>query len=477
MNILGFEVSRDDMMKAFAAIIVIAFVLEGIAINQQNATTSGTKTTTASSLETFVGTGTGNATIVSYDPGLIVTGDNYTDAEIASLEKEGIVSYSSKSSDGTIVSLSSRTALPEVVSRLLAANATLIYDYASVTFSNVKVQGTGFTRNVSAQTLRVPLQPYYEIGDTLSATFQAQVQDGQLVYVPGLQLAPEAEGIAYVKPASLSITGEFLMGQVPWSMRNSINQSALTDAFKGYNVTYKKRSYVYFETQPTSAQAQQLTTSLPTYALAYQSGIMSIAGQFNDTGKITSDMAAYGLVPVFSPSLIEIRGGEGIGNATAKVLNISGIEGNFTNEYDISATLPSTIAANGKNYTLPQNIVSLQAEAPPRNTSLVEMLYMPQGRVITSVLSAQLVVPIPAVIPNATASFPPANSTAVNSTIAANATNPAEANASPAPANVATPPAANPSQASANATNPASLPPAANASPSNGTLSPPSVPA
>lgn len=393
--VFGINLSKNDKLKLFALAVALFFIFEIYSINSQyRAGTTGADGS-AIDIDNFDGLGSANATILSWDPGLLVSGEDSAKLEIEALKKDGLISYSSEGSEGTIVTLSGRTAFPEVVRRLLGANATLT-GYASVSLSNIRVQGNDVGRNVSSETFRFRLPPVFEPGDTVGATFQARVENGKLVAVGDLQFAPQQPLTAIVAPVSLRVKDEFYQAQVQWNERNAYSQGTISDLIgTGYNATYRKRAAITFDPALTQAQVATLAGSLPQYAISLQAGALVVASGFNDTQRASEDLGTLGLNPVFLPSIIEIvpnaPGNESYAYVLEKLAGVLGNDTKLQRAYTIEATLPGTIEAEGRNYTMPQATLDIGSASLPTDGSMVALLFTPMGRMVVGIDRAQIV--------------------------------------------------------------------------------------
>jgi hypothetical protein len=392
MNILGKEIARNELLKWFAIAIVAFFILETFAIYSQYSSSGGTGSAGATSLDNFVGTATGNATVISYDPGIIVSGGASADAAIEALKNDGMVAFSSKGPDGTVVSLSSRSYMQQAVSRLLAANAT-VSGYASVAVNNIRVEGTGISRNVSSKTMRIALQPVYDPGDVLQVSFPAQVENGEMTGWGQVQVAPQQPVSVVVSLENVTVKGEYYQGTVPWEQRTVINASDLGAKLgSGYNVSFRRINTIGFDPLPNSTQSSNLSSNLPAYVTGYQAGRISVAAQFNDSAKIKSDMAAFGLNPAFSPSVLEIRqtGSGSVEGVQADVFAAIGLNLTFSKTFEIGAILPATVIGNGENYTLTQRNLTLASPVEPTGSEMAVIQFTPIGRLAGAIERAQL---------------------------------------------------------------------------------------
>ncbi|GEM_PF-5650115 len=391
----GINLSKNDWLKLVAIVVVLAFVFEGFAINSQNSAANGAGGTGSSDLDNFVGDASGNATILSWDPGLVVSGGEGTADEIALMKKEGLVAYATESADGTVLSLSGKSAFADTARRLLSANAT-VFGYASVSLDNVRVIGNGIARNVSSETFRFRLSPVFDAGDSFPVKFQAQVTNGRMVAVGSLQLsAPEPEATV-VEPVSLSIKGETFVAAVPWERRNEFSASTFNAALgAGYNATYKKRSAVLFDPALTAEGSGRLAGALPTYAISLQGGSMAVVSSFTDREKIIQDMGKLGLSPLFQDSAVEISvfnaSNRTLGDVSEKLSLILGENFSMAKTYQIEAVLPNIVMAESGNYSLSSTKLTLTSNSAPTNGSLVAIRFTRLGRSIIGIERAQLV--------------------------------------------------------------------------------------
>lgn len=382
---LGIKLSKTDIAKIFAVGIVLVFVIQILVGYLPNAGRSGGDgSQSPTSYDTFDGTGTANGTVTSWDPVLIVIGDDARiAAEISKLKGEGLVTYSSAAQGATVVNLASAKDVSAVAIRLLSDNATVLGD-ASVSLSNIKVAGADFQRDVPPTTFRYRMPPMFEVGDTMALSFNAKVVNGQMYTVSNLALPTPEPLISIAHPDSVRVVGEFYRANVPWESRNALNQQMVAGTFGKYgNATYKVRSFIGVTPDFSSAQGQQLANALPNYALGAQQNIMPVVRGFNDSARAKADLAKYGMTGDFPPAVIEIRPKDGkldIGELNDVMNGTYGMNVTFGRQYDVEITIPAKVPYGGAEYTLLNNTMMATAARLPSSSALSAFRFTPYGR-------------------------------------------------------------------------------------------------
>jgi len=383
----GINLSKTDIAKIFAVGIVLVFVVEILFMYMPSSSRGSVAPgdgTVPTSFDTFDGAGTANGTIASYDPILIVVGeDARIAAEISKLKKEGLVTYSSQAQGATIINLASAKDVTGISLRLIGANATVLGD-VSISMSNIKVAGADFQRDVPSSTFRYRMPPIFEVGDVIPLSFSAKVVNGQMYTVSNLALPSPEPIITIARPESVVVKAESYRANVPWESRNSMNQQALQGAFGKYgNVTYKLRSFIGITPDAGTAQGQQLSNALPNYALGLQQNILSIVRGYNNSAQVRADLAQYGIEGDFPPSIIEIRPKEGtlsLADLNGAMNSTYGTSYTFQKQYDVEITLPQKVAYGGVEYSLLNSTMMASASRLPSKTALSAFRFTPYGR-------------------------------------------------------------------------------------------------
>lgn len=395
----GINLSKEDIIRIFAVLVVVAFVFEIIAFNQpQNVnrgSASGTSTNaTGSNLDNFQGNAVGNITVVSWDPALIVLNENeITLKEIEAMKAEGLVAYSSNTSQGLILTLAQKKAFAEVAARIYATNATALADTAG-SVSGAKVQGDGFVRSAQGGTFTFRLPPLFEQGDVFEAVFPALVQNGKIVAVGNAEPTVQPSVSALFAPEKMNVSSRYYVLQVPWELRNSVNSTELSAALGGANVSVKKRSMIQFDSSTSQEKIAALSSNLPSYALSFQQNSISVPGGFVDRQKAEDDLYSRGVKAVFPNSTVQISGVKGMEPNLTLIAQEAAKYGmgnaTITPAYVIAVTLPKKIDVEGKNYTTVLRELEFPSQSEPIDGAMIGIVFTPYGRAIDTIEKIQL---------------------------------------------------------------------------------------
>ncbi|MFA4982996.1 MAG: hypothetical protein WC588_02145 [Candidatus Micrarchaeia archaeon] len=345
---------KSDWYKIGAIVIVVAFVVEAFALGMMNSNGNDSGSSGAVAATELSGTASANVTVARYEPYLIVDGEKSAiDAVKSMLVEKGDATYAIASGESVIVSLKSSKSVPSAAAEFEKANATA-YATAIISMpSSVRVQGDGITTTVdSGSSFTMRIRPVFEEGETVPASFVANVQGGQMVSIGNFNFLPNVITGAFVNATLSGAPLPSYQVMVPWESRSAGKAAALAQ-----NATYKERSFIIVPLETGSEKLQEILAQGKAFVTSAQpgTGIVSVRNDFTDISAANSTLSSLGVSAAFPPSVAAIaEGGNGSAadkaNGLLSLLEAANITASLVETNLLTVALPATFEWNGKQY-------------------------------------------------------------------------------------------------------------------------------
>lgn len=350
---------KKTIYMIIAVVVVVAFLLEQVAIGALTNPGSGNPQANASAGSSLTGRAYTNVTISGYEPYIIVSGGSPLIAEIKQqLIAEGIATYAVPSGGSWIINLeSSKSVVPSAI-RFEAANATVLAT-AMITMPETVAVASGTQIAIAEGTsFSMQMRPVYEEGSIEQAYFMAQVDNGVITGIGTLSMLPSLVKGAQAPAEVISQPEASYAVEVAWPDRASAKKAAIASG-----ASYKEKSYI---TITENATQEQLTAAAAKpYITAVQAGILSVANSFADMENSSAQLSALGLSPSFPASVASFANQSGNQSAIALLENLtaSGMNATLASQSRMKVLLPPSIEMGGRAYYLPESIRGLWLDA------------------------------------------------------------------------------------------------------------------
>ncbi|MDE1798227.1 MAG: hypothetical protein KGH63_02375 [Candidatus Micrarchaeota archaeon] len=404
------NVKPEDMNRYKIIALLVVLAVSTVALIYSGPGVSGGSSTTpadtgANAIDTFNGTASTNATLLSWDPSLVVVGSGLgLDSLVTELKDAGVVTNDVSTPDGRILRLADSADVFNLTQQLTALNLS-VYDEAVISVPDVNVVGPGIEKTVAGSTFRYTTVPIFDQGDVFPITFQAQVVNGQLYSLGSIRFDAGAPTQAEVLPLNAALNSTFWRVSVPWESRNA-NANQLQAYLPGGSfVAYKPRSYVTFSPPLSTDQLDLLSQHMPAYAVSLQPGLMGVNNNMTNRSLIIRDLAAVGLNATFPDSLMDVWAWRypneteaqwksrsfGIFNQTFPGL----VADNVTTTYRLELTLPASISDGTYTYIVTNRTLDMNSLYPPQDGYTVKLIFTPVGRRAVQFTQAEYSAPTP----------------------------------------------------------------------------------
>jgi len=398
------NITKDERNRYLTIAVILLFVFSTIAIyistpaNSGNGTPTPTPGGNANATLTFTGRGSANATLMRWDPALFVRGpDPRLNGLLANLSASGIVIKDVPQAGGHILTLSDSAQILNVTEQLVVLNVT-IQGNGVISIPSAFVQGDSINRTVSGGTFYYQDTPQFAEGDVFPIAFDAYVQGTALQYGPqNILVLPGNILDAEVAPLSVRINQTFLQTFLPWGERNLDLGQYQINLIGGDQVRPHIHSVVYFQQLLSDSQLASLNAQLPAWAAAAaEDSLIGVKVNVTNQTLIQTDLARFGITPIFPSSSIEVypyatgRNWSSIVNDTARIWNETypNITAQFTNGYKLQVTLRPTLSLNGQTYAVRTPSLLIQSNYPPMDNGTLKVSFQPQGRQIVTFTTA-----------------------------------------------------------------------------------------
>ena len=316
-------VSRDDLFKAFALVVVLAFVLgtfsyqgQGKYIDQNTATP-----TPAPAAGGILGTADSVATLYSYPDGVIaVSGSNAANdaglrQTLRNLSSQGKVAYfNSASADSVNIVLVPGANVSEIA-WMLERGFPLYTSTARAQLAlpdEIAFQTSqGIVRAPIGSRSSLQLEPLLSVGENVSIYITAMLSEGAITQMQ-VELA-ESEGVVLLNGTVGDLKNKWIAdAEVPWENRTNVNDSALgawlNSTYPNSTLIWQLRAFIAYGQNATPGQQVKLENL--SYASVVLSDFLMVNESFTDRAQAEADMRAIfgeNASVQFPPSLLSMN--------------------------------------------------------------------------------------------------------------------------------------------------------------------------
>ena len=290
---------RDTLIKVFALLLIVAFMLELFSMRSSVTSTSVTNNTVENKTTSLYGTGQALVTLASYKEYLNVfkTGkDITTNSSLNELRNIDGVGYINRRGGGLILVLDQGANAPliasEVKQRFPDLNITAVGQFYLP--PNVEFTTSQGIKNVSMNAvIEIEMQPDILPGDNVTLSLIGLVSGDSLDGAPLAKIIP-TQGEALVNATIKDLTDEYAaIAMIPWESRNAnvsgINDS-LSEEVQNLSINYTPRSYIMIAGLDSSEDAVINKIKNISYVGVVDGNLIGVSSSMNDSGKIDSDM-------------------------------------------------------------------------------------------------------------------------------------------------------------------------------------------
>ncbi len=392
------NMSKDDRQRYLVIGMIILFVFSTVAIYLFNPIGGGGGAGPippgSSNASAFSGHGIANATLLSWEPVLVVSGNSSSaNALLLQWQSDGLLTASPVMQSGSrILRLSDSKYVTSITSALLALNLS-VRGQGAISIAQAFVSGSGINRTVSGGVYTYEDTPIFEEGDVFPVSFDAYVVGTTIQSAP-INLQPLSPGSLNVEfaPLSVKLNTTFFQTYVPWENRTLKAGQYFVNLVGGDDMKYKPRSYVQTNAPITSTQRSALLAKPPAWldngnVQAYLIGVQT---NYTDSTQIRNDLAPLGITPIFPDSVMAIfpyRGNSTDAEIKARLIStwdetFPGLGQNFTIGYVLDITLPPTLIIDGQTYQIANQTSQIASDYPPMASATLKAVFQPIGHTI-----------------------------------------------------------------------------------------------
>lgn len=387
---------KQQWYVAFAVGLVLLFIIEPFAMgmlnsaNQDRGSASGSGSGSSVSL---TGNVVANATVVRYEPYLIVAGNKtLVEGVKQKLIGSGVATYAVPSGENLIINLKSSKSAVSAAAEFEKVNATAVATAVITTPNNMRVEGGGISTTVEGASFTMQIRPAYEEGAIVPVTFVANVQNGQIADIRNFAFLPDViSGVRVLASVQSLQQNEYV--QVAWENRTAAKAIVVAE-----NASYKEKSFISVQQNATKEQLDSALAAGKDYVTGVQSGIISVRNDFSDRRRAEADLGALGLQAVFPYSLASFGNASNGTNVSARVaalaekLRAAGMDAEVYSHTGIVAKLPGSFEYGGKKYSGEGIVIGVdQAEGMNGTEAWLELDFQAAGSTITRITAARQV--------------------------------------------------------------------------------------
>ncbi|MCX8175349.1 MAG: hypothetical protein N3E51_04035 [Candidatus Micrarchaeota archaeon] len=355
-----------------AVVLVLLFLIEPFAIglmsNSQKGAAQPAKQKGSLSLTGTVFT---NITIAKYQPYIIVKGrGEAVEKAKQRLLESGNATYAASSGDSLIISLRDSRLAPAAAAEFEGANATVLATALIITPPTIRVEGRGISTEAEGTSFNLQINPIFEEGSRVGATFTAAVEGGEVVGIGNFYPLPELLRGIEVEAELLPSQPESYEIEVRWEDRAKARELA-----SSLGASYREKSYIL--TSPNASQQQLEAMKAKEYVTGVRPGLISVRNNFTNSTKAGQDLSSAGLEYELPPSVATLPNGsskQDYESALAR-LEEAGINAWLSAKSTLAAKLPPFIEAGGKRYKAQGIGIETEKTAPlPSNATSVRLI-------------------------------------------------------------------------------------------------------
>ncbi|MEM3690247.1 MAG: hypothetical protein QXZ40_00770 [Candidatus Micrarchaeia archaeon] len=289
---------RDTLIKLFALLLIVAFILEMFAV-RSSVTTSPTDSSNATKEQSVYGAGNATATLISYSDYLTVFksgADISNNSTLEELKRINGVGYINRH-EGTLVLVLEYGANASQIAREVKERFPDLNVTARALFSlppEVKFVTAMGERNVSFSTLiSIEIEPEFNVGENVTLSLVGLVRGNVFEGTPIARIIP-TESEVVTKAVVDGVGGSYYATVIlPWSSRN-INATELRErlstGFENVTVNYFPDSYVVVK--GLSGREDEVVKEI--YNISYveevYGDVIYVKDEYNDSGRVEMDL-------------------------------------------------------------------------------------------------------------------------------------------------------------------------------------------
>ncbi len=306
------NLSKDDRKRYLVIGVILLFVFSTFAIylfNPIGGASGGAGKTSNLAADPnfrFTGRGVANATLLYWEPVLVVSGSSDgLDALLQPLKAQGIITKDLPLTGGRILGLSDAVYVANLSRDLLLLNLTVRGQGAISIAQAYMDNGAGTVRTVSGGVYNFEDTPVFADGDVFEVAFDADVTGNAITAGP-INIRALPAGIVNVEfaPASVNLSTSFWQAFIPWQNRTLNTNTFEASLPGGDRVRYQMRSYVRTKSFITDQQKSALLSSRPFWLDSdnVQIDLIGVRPDYANRAQVSADLAALGITPVFPDS-------------------------------------------------------------------------------------------------------------------------------------------------------------------------------
>jgi len=291
--------SRENILKAAAVLIVLAFLFELFSMGGRYTEPSGQAGENQTVSQQVTGVSMVEGTLLAYEPQIYVFNvDEEARAIVGALVDDGTVEYATPEPDGSLaLNLPKKANVTQIAASFAGTNATLIARGRLRMPSNITF--TTNTGNVSAEfrDVIVEMLPDVPVGRNVTVRVTGTILDGKVTTYLAVPVS-----IKLSFPANATVLGyspaHAVLVEVPWEKRLFDDAALRTEFLARYPAgelsLYRNSSVLVALENATFEQG---------YVVAKAADMLIINESFTDKARITDDLlSANVLAPPYFPS-------------------------------------------------------------------------------------------------------------------------------------------------------------------------------
>lgn len=404
------NLSKDDRKRYMVIGTILLFVFSTVAIylfNPIGGSGGGPGKPAPGDNATlrFTGRGVANATLIYWEPVLVVAGSgDALEALLLPLKAQGIVTKDLPLTGGRILGLSDASYVINLTRNLLLLNLT-VRGQGAISIAQAYVDsGTGTGRTVAGGVYNFEDTPVFEEGDVFEVVFDADVTGNAITGGPiNIQVLLASIVNAEFAPVSVRLNSSFWQARIPWENRTLNVNTFEANIHSGDKMRYQQRSFVQTQSPITAQQRTALLSARPAWLDSnnVQTELLGVDPAYTNRAQVSADLAILGIAPVFPDSPLGIfpassnRSDEQISADIALIWNatVPGMPINFTQGYVLEVVLPSTFVADGRTYQVANKTMRIASDYPPLANGTLKGSFNPLGRSFTGFAGAPIYSP------------------------------------------------------------------------------------
>ncbi|MDO8339781.1 MAG: hypothetical protein Q7T16_03935, partial [Candidatus Burarchaeum sp.] len=350
--------SRENILKAGAVLIVLAFMFELFSMGGRYTEPSGQAGENQTALQQVTGVSVVEGTLLAYEPQIYVFNvDEKARAIVGALVDSGAVEYAAPEPDGSLaLNLPKKADVTQIAAGFAGTNATLIARGRLRMPSNITFTTNTGTVSAEFRDVTIELLPDVPVGRNVTVRVTGTILDGK---VTSYLAVPVSIKLSF--PANATVVGyspgHAVLVEVPWENR-LFDDAALRT---GFLARYPAGNFSIYRNSSVLVALENATFEQG-YVVAKAADMLLINESFIDKARMTDDLrSANVLVPPYFPTTQLVLKFEGEKNVSF-ILDFV----NYTSLADYreaSLELPALLEYQNRTFELmDQNLTAIIAE-------------------------------------------------------------------------------------------------------------------